>query len=85
MLCNEVKRFVYFFLDGALNEEKAATLQKHIDDCPGCCDRVAVHRRLRVFLRARLCIETAPESLRARVHAGLAELRMSAEAGMTDA
>jgi mycothiol system anti-sigma-R factor len=67
MLCNDVKRVVYFFLDGSLGQQKRHALEIHLSNCPDCEVRITVHRKLRSFIRRRLSPVTAPETLRVRL------------------
>ena len=67
MLCGDVKRVLYFFLDGSVSDQKRQTIEIHLHDCPDCETRVTIHRRLRGFLRKRLTPLAAPETLRVRV------------------
>jgi len=67
MLCDDVKRVLYFFLDGSLGEQKRQHLETHLSTCPDCETRVTIHRRLRGFFRSRLSPVAAPETLRVRV------------------
>jgi len=67
MLCDDVKRFAYFFLDGSLGLHKKTDLETHVSKCPDCEIRINVHRRLRAFVRQRLTPMTAPERLRSRL------------------
>lgn len=67
MLCDDVKRVIYFFLDGSLGDSKRQTLEIHLNDCPDCETRVTIQRRLRGFFRKRLAPVSAPETLRIRV------------------
>ncbi|HEX6082887.1 MAG TPA: zf-HC2 domain-containing protein [Thermoanaerobaculia bacterium] len=67
MLCDDVKRVVYFFLDGSLSDQKRQNIEIHLGDCPDCETRVTIHRRLRGFFRRRLSPLAAPETLRIRV------------------
>ncbi len=67
MLCDDVRRVIYFFLDGSLSEQKRQSLEIHVSTCPDCETRVTIHRRLRGFFRKRLAPVTAPETLRVRV------------------
>ena len=71
MLCDDVKRVVYFFLDGTLSSGKHHDIELHLNDCPGCEVRISVHRRLRTFVKSRLTPMPAPESLRIRVSQSL--------------
>jgi mycothiol system anti-sigma-R factor len=74
MLCDDVKRVVYFFLDGSLTDHKKHALLIHLSNCPDCEVRISVHRRLRSFIRRRLSPVTAPETLRIRLTRSLRAL-----------
>jgi mycothiol system anti-sigma-R factor len=67
MLCDDVKRVVYFFLDGSLGSQKRTDLETHLGHCPDCEVRIVVQRRLREFVRARLTPLQAPDHLRVRL------------------
>jgi mycothiol system anti-sigma-R factor len=67
MLCDDVKRVLYFFLDGSLGENKRQTVEIHISGCADCEARITIQRRLRSFIRRRLSPVTAPETLRVRL------------------
>ena len=67
MLCGDVKRSAYFFLDGSLGEPESLEFEKHLALCPECETRITIHRRLRRFLRERLAPVTAPSTLRIRL------------------
>ena len=69
MLCRDVKRAVYFFLDGSLGEKIKSDYHNHITLCPECESRTKLHGRLRSFLKtrfSRLSAE-APERLKLRL------------------
>lgn len=36
MKCSKAKKFINEYIDGDLDKEKAASLEKHLDDCPDC-------------------------------------------------
>jgi mycothiol system anti-sigma-R factor len=67
MLCDDVKRVMYFFLDGSLGDSKRQTIELHLHDCPDCEVRIIVHRKMRSFFRRRLSGLPAPDSLRVRL------------------
>jgi mycothiol system anti-sigma-R factor len=71
MICDDVRRFAYVFLDEELPTERRAEFARHLEDCPGCGERVTIHKRLRTFLRTRLERRSAPAPLRERIHAAL--------------
>jgi len=71
MLCDDVRRVVYFFLDGSMGDRKQSEFRSHLDDCPDCETRTAAHRRLREFIRKRLSPIGAPEHLKIRLSASL--------------
>lgn len=67
MLCDDVKRVVYFFLDGSLGSQKQHDLETHVGHCPDCEVRIVVQRRLRQFVRGRLSPMQAPDHFRVRL------------------
>ena len=71
MLCDDVKRVVYFFLDGSLGDQKKVDIEIHVSNCPDCEIRIIVHRKLRSFVRHRLSPVAAPERLRTRLSQSL--------------
>jgi mycothiol system anti-sigma-R factor len=67
MICDDVKRVAYFFLDGNLGERKQTDFNSHVSICPECEQRVSIHRRLRLFISKRLERDSAPQRLRQRL------------------
>lgn len=69
MLCRDVKRVVYFFLDGSLGDKTRQDLNQHLKRCHDCEIRLEIQRRLRAFLRSRFARLTAsaPDHLRTRL------------------
>ena len=67
MLCDDVKRSVYFFLDGSLAEPKQHDFSDHLQLCPSCEARTKIQKRLRIFIVRRLTPEPAPPRLRQRL------------------
>ncbi len=74
MLCDDVKRVVYFFLDGSLGHQKQHAFEVHLSNCPDCEIRISIHRKLRSFFRRRLTPVAAPETLRIRLTQSLRSL-----------
>jgi mycothiol system anti-sigma-R factor len=71
MLCDDVRRVVYFFLDGSLGREKLLQFESHLRACRDCDDRILFNRKLRAFIRGRLTPEAAPEHFKARLSQSL--------------
>ena len=67
MICHEIRRIAYFYLDGTVGSEKSVTIQTHLEACPECGVRVKIHQRAREVLKVHLGNVTAPLSLRARL------------------
>ena len=69
MLCNDVKRVVYFFLDGSLGDKKQKDFTSHLNLCPDCEARTRFHRVLRNFLQNRFgrLNASAPDRLKTRL------------------
>lgn len=71
MVCDDVRRIAYFFLDGQLGERKNVDFQGHLKACPTCDGRIVFHKRMRELIRRRLKPIVAPGTLRERIHAAL--------------
>lgn len=71
MLCDDVKRVAYFFLDGTLDAKKRKDVSKHLHLCPDCEARTTIHKRIRLFLKKRLSRLTAPVRLKTRLSRSL--------------
>lgn len=67
MVCDEIRRLAYFYLDGTVGSVKAAGFESHVGLCPECGARLTIHRRVREFVRISLKPLEAPEQLRERV------------------
>ncbi|HVS31942.1 MAG TPA: zf-HC2 domain-containing protein [Thermoanaerobaculia bacterium] len=67
MLCRDIQRVVYFFLDGALGENKKQDYSNHLSLCPDCQARTKFHSRIRAFVQSRLARITAPDRLKMRL------------------
>ena len=67
MRCNDVRRAVYLYLEGSLEEPALLDFTAHIHLCPDCDTRTKVQQRLRVFIVRRLQPESAPERLKQRL------------------
>ena len=77
MLCREVKRVIYFFLDGSLGENKKSDVDSHLKLCHDCEERARFQQRLREFIQqrtARLNLR-APERLRTRLNRSVRAFR----------
>ena len=67
MLCDDVKRVVYFFLDGSLGDRKKQDFSSHLNLCPDCEARTKISGRLRNFFRRRLARVTASPRFKQRL------------------
>jgi hypothetical protein len=67
MLCDDVKRVVYFFLDDTLGDQKKLDVDKHLHLCPDCEARTKISRRLRNFFQKRLARVVATSRFRQRL------------------
>jgi mycothiol system anti-sigma-R factor len=75
MLCGDVRRVVYFFLDGQLGEKKQQDVSSHLHLCPECEQRTAISRRLRSFVQRRLNRLETPSHLKQRLERSIRAFR----------
>jgi mycothiol system anti-sigma-R factor len=75
MGCEDVKRVIYFFLDGQLGDRKQRDIKQHLNLCPECEARTNMHKRLREFVRRRLSSVSASEKFKQRLTRSLRAFR----------
>jgi anti-sigma factor (TIGR02949 family) len=68
MECEEVIAHLLDYLDGEIDAEKRARIDRHLEACRGCYSRAEFERALRRRIR-ELGMESAPEALRRRLKA----------------
>lgn len=64
--CGDAQDQIYQYLDAELDEETAASVRSHIEDCNGCHDSFDFERRLKMIVRKCLT-EEMPEKLEKKV------------------
>lgn len=64
--CDDYIHRLYHFLDGELTEDRRATIQKHLDDCPPCYEAFDFEAELRIVIVLK-CKDQVPESLVMRI------------------
>ena len=71
--CVEVRRQVFEFLDDELAPPQAASILEHLSLCPPCKGFFAFERTFLAVLHRRVSIDHAPDELRDRIRAALAD------------
>ena len=79
--CGGVLRDVWMFLDDALDPERRAAVQRHLDDCSPCLEEAGLDSKLKQLLSRKCGGDQAPEYLRQRVFASLMQLRQTGTGG----
>jgi Putative zinc-finger len=79
--CEEATRQFFAYLDRALEGAPLEALEKHLEDCLDCCDRLQFSRRLDAFMRERLGEAPLPEGLEVRLRQGLLRARSGDASG----
>lgn len=64
--CNAMLARLYSFLDGELNDDRRATIQRHLDDCPSCFSKFDFEAELRIVIAKRVMCRV-PHSLVERI------------------
>lgn len=72
MNCNEVRKFIYVYLDEEFDRAESKELEDHLRECSSCRDLCRFEERFRVRLRHQLSVQRAPDALRSRVMACIA-------------
>ena len=68
--CDETVRRLYYFLDGALTEERRRAISSHLDGCGDCFEALGFETELRRVVADR-CKEHVPEPLKERIAAAI--------------
>lgn len=66
--CGDAQDQLYQYLDSELDEETAASIRQHLDECGGCLESFDFERRLKGVIRKHLS-EDMPVDLESRVKA----------------
>ena len=64
--CSDAVRRLYDFLDGELDNDRRASIRRHLEECPPCLEAFDFENELRVLI-ARKCRDQVPDNLRNRV------------------
>ncbi len=67
MGCDDVKRVLYFFLDGTLGDTKSRSVHDHLSHCHDCEQRSRLHVQMRALLRTRLNHVPASDKFKVRL------------------
>lgn len=74
MNCPEARKLVHLFVDGALDARANVDVLAHLNMCPSCNERFVDAKKFEDFLKERLKPGMAPEALKGRICACLAEM-----------
>lgn len=66
--CGDATDQIYEYLDSELDQETAASIRAHLEDCPDCFDSFDFERRLKVVIRKHLG-DDMPSQLEEKVKA----------------
>lgn len=64
--CGDAQDQLYQYLDAELDEETAAAVRSHLEDCNGCHESFDFERRLKVVIKNCLT-EDMPQNLEQKV------------------
>lgn len=73
--CERAVSEFFAYLDRALAGQSLEALEKHIEECLDCCDRLQFSRRVDGFVKARLDEAQLPDGLEARLRQSLLRAR----------
>ena len=74
--CDEVLQAVYAYIDGEMTPKDHHLIREHLDECSPCLRQYGIEQEVKALV-ARCCgSEVAPEALRAKVVARLAQVRV---------
>jgi anti-sigma factor (TIGR02949 family) len=65
--CQDCERYLYAFLDQALDIKETLDIQAHLRACTPCADRAAAERTLRAFVRQHATVPALPQEVKQRI------------------
>ena len=77
--CKDCLQALYPYVDRELSEEDITQVRLHLEECAGCLHLFRFEESLRRLVRVRCREQQAPDALRERVLARLAEERLRRE------
>jgi anti-sigma factor (TIGR02949 family) len=75
MTCQQAMNQFFAYLDRALEGQSLEALERHLEACLDCCDRLQFSRRVDAFVKDRLEDAPLPEGLEDRLRLGLQAAR----------
>lgn len=72
--CREVLEEVYLYLDLECSQSRREVIRAHLDECSPCLREYGIEQEVKALVGRCCGAETAPEELRRRLRAKLAEL-----------
>ena len=72
--CREVLEEVYLYLDLECSPGRRDVIRAHLDECSPCLREYGIEQEVKALVGRHCGAETAPEELRRRLRAKLAEL-----------
>lgn len=77
--CKDVLDEVYLYLDLECTDDRRQLIKNHLDECSPCLREYGIEQEVKALV-ARCCgAENAPDELKARLRAKLAELAAASE------
>ena len=75
--CGDALSRVYDYLDRELDAAAARAIAVHLEACPDCTEHYRLEQLVKSLVHRTCCEERAPEELRVRIVARIAEVRIT--------
>lgn len=79
LACNEVLGEVFLYLDLECDDERRDLIREHLDDCGPCLREFGIEKEVKLLVSRCCGAERAPDGLRERLRAKIAELVFESE------
>jgi anti-sigma factor RsiW len=67
MECQDCEKYLFPFLDEALDIKQTLDMQAHVDTCARCAERVQIERTLKAFVRQHAMVPPLPEDRKRQI------------------
>ena len=79
LACNEVLGEVFLYLDLECDDERRDLIREHLDECGPCLREFGIEKEVKLLVSRCCGSERAPDGLRERLRAKIAELVYESE------
>lgn len=67
MNCKKTIRYIHFYIDGELEDNKQEKLVNHVEECPRCQKKLRLEKQFKMVLLKKTRTTKAPQKLKQKI------------------